>query len=744
MGETTIDPARRPRALARALAAAALTAAVALAFARVLKGELVYDDLWLVATNPTIRSLRALPRAFTQAYWDFLDPQQAALIGYWRPLASVALWLGHALGGGAPWGFHAVSLGLHALAVLAAWRLVQRVTGRETVAFAAALLFALHPVQVESVAWISSVNAPLEGLFGLLALDAWLAWRRRASDRPAWTAAGWLLLALLSKETALALVPTAMAIDGIRVRSGSEARRGRELLRGWLPLLGVVVLWWGLRALVFKSPWAGIDRVTTELNVSLARLATLRIELLGGYLGLAFWPAHPNAFRDVHPELPLLSAPILLGAGWSAAAAAAAILAYRRRAETALTALALLVIGVLPMVARVESIGRFLLSDRFLYLPVLGACTLAALALARLGPRAGTALALALAALLGWRSHERAAVWHDELALFETSAEQSPDSPYVQWGLGRVYLSRYLETGDPQDAQAAFDAYQRIVALHDRVMAGDESIYASADDFLQANLGQGWCLLLEADIDPLHQYEPAESVFRATLKLFPDSEAASTGLGVALSRQGKPDEARAAFRDALAKNPKYWEASWNLGQMEYELGRWPEAARAFHDVLAWRPDNAVAHARYAASVANLGQTADAERHLELALKLDPELVEAWVLRGSVSAGQGHLRDAVVYFDRALELEPGHPRALIERGRALIAQGRMADAVRSLQKACASDPSSFEAHYMLATLLVRGGDEQHAIEIYEKALELEPTPELARAIRDEIERLRALL
>ncbi|MEE8467878.1 MAG: hypothetical protein V3T22_05455, partial [Planctomycetota bacterium] len=151
---------------------ALLLLSILLAYWRVLGAEFVYDDVRLVEVNPNVSSLGAALRAFFEPLWAFEDPTGTFQNAYWRPLTVLTLALGRWISGMEPWAHHALSLCLHGLATLVAWRFASRLLSNPTLGFAVALVFALHPVHVESVAWIAAINDPLYGLFALLALDA--------------------------------------------------------------------------------------------------------------------------------------------------------------------------------------------------------------------------------------------------------------------------------------------------------------------------------------------------------------------------------------------------------------------------------------------------------------------------------------------------------------------------------------------------------------------------------------------
>ena len=741
-----------PRRL-RIGAALALTGAVLVAHGRGLAGAFVYDDLELVLANPALVSIDRLPRALTTAYWDFLDPETASRIGYWRPLSAVALFFGRAVAGGHPAGFHALSVALHALAVLLAWRFARRLFETSTrapafAAFASALFFALHPVHVESVAWISAVNVPLAGLFGFGFLGSWLAWKQRGATGLPLAPTAWFLAALLSKETSVALLPLAAALEFAVARRGAHGSRSAQHLRaGWPWLAGASLFYFGARVAVFQSPWGGLDRVTTDLAVSAGRAIALRVELLGELLRLLVWPHPLSAFREVQPERapgdPTLWLALGLIALWLSAIG---VLAWRGRRTAAFLA-AFAPLTLLPVVLRIESLGRFLASDRFLYLPAFGVSALVALLATRLPRTLGAVALVALGGVLAQRTWQRTGVWRDEHALFESEARLQPDSAYVQWGLGRVLLERYRTSGDLALVARARSAFERVGELHDRMKAGDATLFASPDDFLQANLGLGWSYLLEAQALPPHEYETSEAIFRATLASFPRSEDAHTGLGAVLRAQGRVAEARAAFERALELDPLSWEAWLNLARLELDAGEADAARRAFEQVLARRAGDTEAAFGLGLALALGGKTELARERFaalaEHAAAPPATRAKALVQLGNLAAAGGAFADAIARYDDALTLAPGEASAWLHRGQALVALGRPAPALEAFQQACALDPRNFRAHYNFAALLVQSGQPGLALEVYEHALTLDPPPELRAPLEAEIERLRAL-
>jgi tetratricopeptide (TPR) repeat protein len=718
-------------------------AATAAALWPSLSGQFVYDDLWLVAQNPAIRSLKTLPAALGGAYWDFIDTQSAARIGYWRPLTAVFQHLGFRLGGGAAWGFHAVSLLLHLGATTAAFFLVRRLVRNVDVAFWSALIFGLHPVHVESVAWISALNDPLHGLFCILAMWTYLRWRERGS--PGWSVATPLLFlaALGAKENAVALVPLVAAIDLGRRRAEGRVERMRPLARAWIPMGIALAIYWGMRVMVFGNALAGFERITTIWNLSAARMASLRVEMLGGFLALAAWPAKLNLFREIRPVLPAWDAGFWIAALWIALWCAALVVLLARRSRPALAALLIIVAGVLPALVRIESIGRFPLSDRFLYISVLGIAVLAATAALRFLPGVPAVLALALVCgAAGWRSFERTGFWRSELALFSSAALDNPRSAYVQWSLGRVLLEQFKQTQNLEVLDEAHNAFLRSQEIGKPGAPGSEFEAVFAEDRLQANMGNGWFYLLAAQAGHYRDctFEEAELVFQAVADKSPSSAEAWTALAVSQLYQDEIEQAEEALQRAIAQNARHFEAWYWLGRLQARAGKPAEAARTFGRALELRPDDRETVVFRAMALGESGDVQAARRLLSGAYAAWPEDAEIMYQLGVLAASQDNLDNALLWFERALGVDGNFGQAYLRRGQVLVRKGDIGPAISSLDRACRSMPSNFEAHYNLGLLLAGNGNPVDALPRIERALSIEPD---WPGLRAEVERIREL-
>ncbi len=731
--DASIPSASTPSSRTLVLLALACLGLTALPYLSGLSGAFVYDDLAMVVRNPHITSLSGLPAIFARPMFEFLDPQQATKIGYWRPLAGLALSAGRALGNGSPFGFHVVSLLLHLAATAVAFRLALRLSKSAWIAFFAALLFGLHPTKVEAVSWISATNDPLFGCFALLALDAFARHRERGSASLAWPAALWFLLALLSKEAAVAVVPMVFALDLGRLAARRDSRIDA---RAYVPMAAALALYYLARVAVFGDVAAGFDRTTTDFRVPPLRLFEFRFEVLGGFLWLLAWPAKLNLFRPFRPVVPFADPDELRAFACVVALALAAFVLWKRRAGRSLAWLLLVPAAVLPILVRVQSVGAFTLSDRFLYLSAFGWGLLVAGAAFRWLPRNAGSILLALVAIAyGVRAHSRTGFWRDEDTLFRGAALESPESAYVRWGRSRVLLEEYRKSKSPEILSQAYDEAQAALDLLERVQKGDSSLFATSDDHVQSNLCLAWCLLCEAEVDEYHDYQSALKVFEMIVERYPGSAYAQAGLGAALMQLGRWGEAETALQKAIERNPNSAEAHHNLGVLEMRRQDPKKAAAAFADALRFRPDSLEDLVALAQAQAEVGDREAALATAARAQEKHPSAAGPLVIRGTLAAQKGDMDEALRYLVDALARDPDDAGALLQKGKVLYARGQKESAKTAFLRAADLSPSSFEIHYNAGALLLETEGTQAALPYLLRAYALRADDAAGRRLRD---------
>ncbi len=741
------------------LALGAVLVATAAVYARGVSGELVYDDRLLIARNPLIADLGNLPRLLTSGYWDFLE-ESSEDIGYWRPLTAIVQALVYRVAGSSPPLYHVASLVVHLGAAAAAFFLARRLSGSPWIGAASALLFALHPAHVESVAWISALNDPLFGCFALLALERHVAWRQRGSRGYPGGAALAFALALLSKELGAAVLPLVLAIDlGRRREPGEAAGRWSGFhhgARAYGPFALVFALYLLARMAVFADPFAGFLRTVTDFGVSTARLALLRLEVLGGALELLLLPIDLNLFRPFRPHVELLDPALVRAAVFTALFLALLLACFLRERRPALAALLVIPCGLLPSLVRVESLGLFPLSDRFLYLPVFGfALALAGLLQGVFSRRLATALLVLIGAFYAARSAARIGVFRDEETLFRRTVAQSPRSVYALWGMGRVLLERFDATRDPAALDQALGVFQHAQELLLEAKQERTDLMVTSRDYLQVNLGLALCYLgqsgspataiaileeLERRITEVQEQERAARALGIRVReQHLDLERVQTVLGVALHKAHRDPEAEAALRKALELQPSFAEAHLALGRLYADQERWEPALKELGRATELWPGNAEARLTLARTLKTAGEDGRAE---ELALELLDELpqrAEPLIVLATVALARGDSTQALSWLGRALRLEPRNGFAWYQKARAFLLRKDERAAVAAFRNAVDLSPTNFEAHYDFGAFLLNSGLRAQSLPLLARAYALAP-PLHRAALRSTLEQM----
>lgn len=569
--------------LLRALCVALLAFAV---YVPSLGGDFVYDDLYQIRENDQLRSLANVPRFFRADVWAAVG---LPFSSYYRPLMYTTFAIETAIAGPEPRIFRTTNALLHAAASVLLLLLLRRLGASEAAAFIAGLLFAVHPMHPEVVAWPSARPELLVTLFTLLA--AWVFARSdpRAGPTPArFVAVGGLtMLALLSKETGI-LAPVLIGLVALQRAPGRPLERVGAGVRAAFPFLALVVVFIGLRSLAIRisgtPPLVGDDPLLFPFRSWPE--ATVRITAIAGrYLGVMLLPLDASSFR----------VPSWENVGWGLALvplglAAIALAPWRRSAGW--LAFAFLAIAVQSI--GVPSAGY--LSQRYAYLPSLGVCAALGLVLARLlfdaavpplRRAAGTLLVAGLVAACVLLLLPRAAEWANEPRLWAAAIVRDPDSPaalvnqgYMLLDQGRateaLVLFRRVEEVEPggwaspygeANALTAMGRLQEAIPFYQRAISRAPKI-----PYLHQSLGFAY--------EDLGDFASARRTYDAALKLFPDSALGQGVVSVLEARQGNPAQALAKTESALALRPDQPTLRMNRVALLAEMGRVDEAIAA--------------------------------------------------------------------------------------------------------------------------------------------------------------------
>jgi hypothetical protein len=448
-------------ATATALATLAVVIVALLLYAGALRNGFVWDDT-IIVEKQLVAFRTPLDLVRPPAHVPQFSPY------YYRPVVVLTYLIDAAVGGGAPWAFHATSMLVHAITSGLVFLLLLRLVGstHRIAAAAGAVVFAVHPIHTEVAAWMAGRSDSLATLGALAAMLAWGRWLDTARSR--WLVIGgaaWVI-GLLGKEAAAAMAPLAAALPWVWPESAARSGPARRdhLRNGlWVAIGGAMALYALLRWLAIGFT-VGVSQPSTVG-------ATEVLGALGFYLEGSLWPF---AIGTVRTAAPTDRVSVVCGIAGLALWAAGLMWAVRRRTAVPVWALAWIALGVVPALLLVmRSISETPVADRYFYLPSVGAAVLIASGVAAL-PQRRTRIGIILVGLLaaGWALLTIRAVpsWRDDFAFWSNAASTVPDEGFAQIQLARVLDQR----GDADAAEATLRAAlsaqlpapQRIVALN--------------------------------------------------------------------------------------------------------------------------------------------------------------------------------------------------------------------------------------------------------------------------------------
>ncbi len=566
----------------------AVAVAAIVAYLPVLRAGFVWDDDSYVTANAALRTLDGLRRIW-------LEP---GAVAQYYPLTFTTLWLEYRAWGLAPLGYHLSNVLLHALASVLLWRVLLRldVPG----AALGAALFALHPVHVESVAWVTERKNVLSGVFYLGAALAYLRWALpRACEPPAgWrmyaAALGCFVAALLAK-TVTCTLPVALLVV-------VWWKRGRLRAADILPLAPVLVagIAAGLGTAWLERMHVGARGAAWDL--SLADRILIAGRAVWFYLWSLVWPVR---LTFIYPRWTIDA-----GVWWqwvfplAALAALGGLWAARGRIGLGPFVAALffgITLGPALGFVDVYPMRYSFVADHFQYLASIGPLALAAALATRVRwqeRRLAAGAVLALLAVLTWR---QTLAYADAETLWRDTLAKNPGATMAHVNLG-VLLQ---QAGRLDEAAAAFE---RALVLEPDAADGHLNL---------ANVRHAQGRTAEA-----------EAGFRAALRLDPGNAAAHLNLANTLAARGALADAVPLYERALALRPRYADAHNNLANVLAMQGRTEEAVPHWEAALAIDPGYAEAHRNLALVLANAGRLAEAEARLREAVRLKPDFAAA--------------------------------------------------------------------------------------------------------------------
>ncbi len=675
-----------PSSLWIALALAVVTLAV---FCPVTSFQFVrLDDPDFISLNPLVQA------GLTSGGWKWA--WHSEVVGNWHPVTVLSLMLDCQLCGVKPWWPHLVNVLLHAANTVLLFGLLQRMTGALWRSAVVAALFALHPLHVESVAWVSERKDVLSTLFWFLTIWAYVRcaekWRVASGQRPVFYGLSLLFFALgLMSKPMLVTVPFALLL--LDYWPLGRMKAGASLWRLAVEKIPFFAMSAALCVVTFGVQKRSGGMVSLQDFPLVSRLGNALVSYVR-YIEMMFWPRHLAGFYPRLGQWPwwevMLAALLLLSVS-------GLVLAQARR-RPYLAAGWFWYLGTLAPVIGLVQAGIQSMADRYTYIPLIGlfimlawggwelAC---AWGLARFAP---TATAAALAACAALTAHQEF-YWKDTETLYKRMLEVTPNNCATHNNLG----SYYLEVNRTNEALSNY---------------------------------------LEA------------------IREKPDFAEAHNNLGFFYLKEERTNEAISNLTAAIQEKPNFAEAHNNLGSVFLRQKHYDEAVEQFRTAVRLHPDflsyvnlaNALAGA--ASTRDDASASAEAARSFEQALQLNPDPMDAhydpgpaWQALGFLYVSQRNMPEAERAFRELIRLQPNDSGAYRCLGNVLAAQNKPADAISFYVAALRLNPADYGTEYNLALTLSRQGKREEAAEHYRQALRINPSFAEAQTALRELQKVR---
>jgi protein O-mannosyl-transferase len=666
------------------LAAGALALVTLVAYLPALRSGFIWDDDATLTQNALMKAPDGLYR-----YWCTTEPAD-----YW-PVTSTTLWLEWRLWGLNALGYHATNVALHACSAFLLWMILRRL--RVPGSYLAAVIFAVHPVNVESVAWIAERKNVLSMLFFLVSVLSFLRsglWSgggpgRNAptwGDRWYWLSLLAFTLGMLSKGS-IAMLPVVLV--------GLLAFKGARGLRNFLPTVPFFVI---SGAFVIVDVWFQGHHLTEVIRRAgfLERLfgagAVVWFYLLKALMPIGLVFAYPQ--WHLRPDEMISWVPLVL-----AAALTGFLMRSRGRwAQPAFFAWGYFCVSLVPVMgfSDVYFMRYSPVADHYQYVAIIGVIAYVCAAWATwraweaqkgLAPVAQGAAA-AVIMLLVYLTSRQCEIYRDSETLFRSILKANPGSTLASGNLGELLLreERYGEALVQLRAASAKDP-------------GLPEVHADLGATLQA----------------LGRVDEARSEYEAALRISPDFAGAHYMLGLSLLGSGRPAEALGHFQETI----KLHEAGAKSGRERTGIG--------------WTPESMVEDARMNLGIALMetGEREAAVQTFQAILVPDPGNARVRNYLGLAFASEGRMPEAVEEYHLALKIMPGYPEAGLNLGLALLRMNRLDEAAAEYRLVLQSDPQLKAAHLNLGNALFRMGRLDDAVAEYHEALRLDPEYPAAR-------------
>ncbi len=633
-----------------------------------------WDDSLYVLNNPMVQqfSYEQIRTIFTTSF-----------DGHYHPLLLLSFAIDHLIAGNNAWYFHLINVLLHAASTLLVYRLVLRLNQRPGVALLTALFWSMHPLMVESVAWITARKDVLYGFFFLLSLLMYLRYLDQPSRKHLLLSLLFFLLSAASKEQAAFLAPSLLAVDYLRKRDLRKASVWLEKIPFFL-----IALAFGLAAIWAQSQTGYLKPLSGEA-VSFGNRLLLGCSGLLMYLLKWIAPLNLSAYYP-YPFDALQPAPALFWLTTLCIPALLFLLIWLPRKSRNMTfGLWFFLLNIFVMLRLLQANpGDFYIAERYMYIAGFGLAFALATGLSALVAETAkySRLLLPLVFILiltfSGLAYARTLVWRDSMSLLNNTLAQFPKAYTALNCRGDLYL----EQGNVPAALNDFDQAVRLNAYNDRAFANRGRARAMAGN-------------LPAALEDLNR----------AVALAPREAANYINRGIARDLSGDPEGAFADMNTALRLQPNVPDAWAGRARISSHRGNYEDALRDYQRALQLNPSNGAYYVGRGSAFAGMNQPQAAGADFEKARQLGFSGAELDYQQGLLAYRQQQFQAALADFTRLTEKQPGNAAGWAYKGFALYNLQRYTDAIQSLNEAVRLDPGAHLAYAMRGMASIKSGD-----------------------------------
>ena len=635
------------------------------AYSGSLRNDFVdWDDQEYVANNPLIKNLSfpAIRELFTRTY-------QAT----YNPLVFLSFAIEYSLVRLNPFYYHLNNTILHCINSVLVFFLVMLLSKNLLVSLLSGVLFGVHPLHVESVAWVTERKDVLSAVFFLSAFIGYIFYCRRRTIARYCGILLLFLLSLLSKPAGITLPIMLIAYDVLLLN-----RRGMSVLPDKIPFILISLIFGGI-TLYVQQTGGGVD---IEVSYSLAEKVFIVYYSYFFYILKTLFPVTLSALYP-YPKIIAFLSPLSCISGICVALCAAAVFYFRTC--RVMTFYALFFFITLVPGLKVIPFGNSIVADRFAYIPSLGLLALLATGIvalcnqsARWKLTAGVCCSIIITACFALLTYERCSVWKDSMALWTDTVRKSPEAELAQYGLGSAY-------GKAGDLHQAIAAYNRALSL--------------APSFIDAHISLGNALRV------IGKHAEATEQIKKSLAFDVKKPRSYLVLGEICREAGNLDEALSYYSTAARADATLAEAYVGIGNVYRKKGMPEKALAAYNQALALNPDSPTLYTERGLFYREQGKIEEAIKNYNTALALDPRYAEAHNNLGWLYQQQGQYDQALQCFTKAIASNPSLLTAYDNMVQAYLKQNNPQQAVATYKQCLAANETA-EAFQRLISLYFR--------------------------------------